>query len=312
MIESGSLTPGVSAADFGLPAGSAIRYELPAPALRELMPTYVAMDSDPAVYDHSVGSWMLPSWAQIWVVLTAGPIAVTIGSRRYEELSPVTLYGVTSRAMPVSSNGGVTVCVDLSPLGWARLFAPAAQDLRDRITPLDRLMPAARVAELAAELRATDGGPGVKPVLDAFFERHLPPPHPDEPLIVRVQALLADPTTRDLAAGAAEIGISQQTLLRVSKRHFGFPPKLLLRRARFVRALAGMLVSPGPVDHSAVPPGYHDVPHFIRDANHFLGMTPRRFLSMELLYLRAALRARLLVTAVATPSLDLPDATPLG
>lgn len=66
-------------------------------------------------------------------------------------------------------------------------------------------------------------------------------------------------------------------------------------RARFLRALIPLLVSDAKLDFAAVPPGYHDVPHFIRDAKHFIGMTPRRFLANEMPYTRAALRAHGLV-----------------
>ena len=92
-------------------------------------------------------------------------------------------------------------------------------------------------------------------------------------------------------------------LLRLTKRYFGFPPKVLMRRARFLRALTAMLLSPRE-EAAAVPRGYHDASHFIRDGHHFLGTTPRRFAANEMPYLRAALRARALVTAAPTPSLD--------
>ena len=237
-------------------------------------------------------------------MLTEQPVTVTIGNRHYAPLGAAILYGVTSRAMPVTSGGGVSIVADVSPQGWARLFAPSAEALRDRITPLGELLPPDAVSALIDALHASDRGPAVKGLLDAFFLANLPPPHPAEPLVAAITALLADPATQDLAQAAGRIGISPRALTAATKRHFGFPPKLLAMRIRFMRALTPMLTADGPPDFAVIPAGYHDRSHLLRDARRFLGLTPRRFLAMDMPYLRAALRARTLVTGVPTPSLD--------
>jgi len=303
VIESGSHVAGVCGADFRLPAGTALRYERPDAALAGLVSSYAVLDADPAVWT-GPDDWLLPSWAQIWFVLTDQPVAVTIGNRHYAPLGAAILYGVTSRAMPVASGGGVSIVADITPRGWARLFAHPADALRDRITPLGELLPADAVASLIDELGRSDRGAAVKGMLDAFLTAHLPPPHPAEPLVDRIAGLLADPATTDLPAAAARLGISARALLGATKRYFGFPPKTLLMRTRFMRAFVPMLTADSPPDFSAVPPGYHDVPHFLRDARRFLGLTPRRFLAMDMPYLRAAMRARTLVTGIPTPALD--------
>lgn len=295
--------PGVSPDAFRLPRGTALRYERPAPPLAALLPSYAVLDSDNALVDHKV-NWMLPSWAQIWIRLTAGPITVNIGNRRYDPLQAAVMYGVTSRAMPVTAQGGTTVAVDVSPLGWARFVSTPADEHRDQIAPLDRLLPRDLVHDLVAALHASDRDLGVKAAIDAVFARHLPAPHPAEPAIERIMAALTAPDVQDIGAAAAHAAINQVTLQRTCRRYFGFSPKLLMMRTRFLRVIAAMLISDDPVDHSLVPPGYHNVPHFLRDANRFLGMTPRRFIAMDMPYLRAALRARRLVMATPTPSLD--------
>lgn len=309
-IDSGSLSPGVRPDDFGLPPGTAMRYERPAPGLSDFFATYVLLQGDMAVYGGQ-SNHMLPGWAQIWLPLTQAPLAITIGRRQFQVTGQGHLCGVTSHAMPVRSEGGLTIVMDLTPLGWARFFRTPAEAVRDQFVSLDRFLPG-WAPELTHRLRDLDRGRAMKPVLDAFLLERLPPPDPDEPLVRRIMALLVDRDTHDLAAAAADLGISYQALLRISKRHFGFAPKLLLRRARFNRAIAPMLASGRMPASTDVPAGYHDASHFIRDANHFLGMTPRRFLSMEMPYLRAALRARALVAAAYTPSLDPPAHVALG
>lgn len=309
-IDSGSLTSGVSASDFRLPRGTAMRYERPAGPLVEFFSTYVAMDADMDEYG-GASNWMLPTWAQLWLPVSSPPITVSIGRRQYQPASPGNVYGVTSHAMPVKTRGGLTVVADITPLGWARFLPAAAEGLRDQVLPLDRVLPGWG-EEIAARMHDLDRGRRIKPILDAFLLDRLPPPRPDEPLVRRIMALLVDPGTRDLTVAAADLGISYQALLRLTKRYFGFGPKLLMRRTRFIRAIAPMLAEERMPEPAEVPPGYHDASHFIRDANHFLGTTPRRFLAMEMPYLRAALRARALVADAFTPSLDPPARVALG
>lgn len=303
MIVSGSHTPGVDAADFRLPAGTALRFEQPAEPLRDVLSSYAVLDSDPAVQS-GLGTWILPGWARLWVILAAKPLDVTMRNRNYAALGSVMLFGVTSKAMPAATYGGVSVVVDIGPLAWARLFAPSAELLGDRITPLNQLLPEAWCNDLVARITRLDCGLQVKAVLDGFFTERLPPPHPDEPLIARIAALLADEATHDLAGAAAQIGIGPRALLGLTKRYFGFPPKILSMRTRFLRALTTMLLDSDASNFAAIPAGYHDSSHFIRDANRFLGMTPRRFLALPMPYTRATLRARKLMIGAAMSSLD--------
>ena len=291
LIASGSHEPGVSAAEFSLPPNAALRYERPDPQLRPHLTNYHVMDSvetDPS----GVVDWMLPGWAAIRITLSATPIAVTLANRRYDPVPSAAVYGVTSRAMAVSTHGGVTIGIGLSPSGWARLFRERADRLRDRITSLDTLMKAERVGELVAQLRASDRALEVKPILDRFFADRLQSPHPDEPVIAQILALIADDTATDIAAAAADLGIDPERLRRLSNRYFGFPPKTLMVRARFMRSFLRMFAARDAADYSLVAPIYHDRSHFLRDARRFLGMTPRQFMAMKTPYLDAVMRGR--------------------
>jgi len=294
VIVSGSHAPGVSADDFRLPAGTALRFERAAEALRPIMSTYAARDSDAVLWAGAI-NWRLPSRTQIWISLDAGPIEVATRRQPAARMGSAALFGVTGRAQPILSSGGVSVVIDIGPIAWARLFAQSAETMRDRITPLADLLPSGWIDDLIATVARSDRGAQLKAVLDDFFAERMPPAHPDEALIAQIAALLRDGRTISLSDAAARSGIDHRQLLRLTKRYFGFPPKILLMRARFLRALIAMLVSEAKPDFAAVPPGYHDVPHFIRDSKHFIGMTPRRFLAIEMPYTRAALRAHGLV-----------------
>lgn len=305
MIESGTHTPGISGADFGLPPHTALRYEQPAMALRRHLSSYFVRDTEP-VDPPMTSEWMLPSWAQIWIMITRDPVMLAVRNRRYDAMPVAVLFGVTSRAMHATAASGVSIGIDISPLGWARLFRQSAEMLRDRVTPLDQLIPPALVGELVASLSASDRGRGVKGVLDDFFTRHLSRPHRNELAITQIMSLITDPGLVD--RDAAGIGIPPHTVRRLSKRYFGFPPKTLMMRTRFLRAFVPMLLTRERNDHRAVPLSYHDRSHFQRDARRFLGMTTRRFAAVATPYLDAALRARRLVLGAETPVLDDPPA----
>ncbi|MBV8688213.1 MAG: AraC family transcriptional regulator [Alphaproteobacteria bacterium] len=305
MIESGSLTAGIDPGDFRLPPGTALRYERPAPELRDYLTSYAVLDSMVEGTRHGC-EWMLPGWAQIWIVMTPEPIRVRIGNRGYEPSPGAVLYGVTSRAMPITARGGVTICIDVSPLGWARLFSRSAESFRDRLVPLETLLPGPLVSELGHALARSDRALQVKGILDDLFARRMGTPNPEEARIRQIWRAIADEDVADLTAAASLHGMAPRTASRLSKQYFGFPPKLLLMRSRFLRALLTLLDAGPGADHSQVPRGYHDRSHFLRDGRRFLGMTPRRFLAQPSPYAAAARRARRLVIGTPIPSLDRP------
>lgn len=303
MIPSGSLVPGVDPAAFRLPPGTALRYERPSAALAGLVASYAVLDSDPAIFK-GPHSWVLPGGAQLWIGLTAGRITVRARKRQPDALGRAMLFAGSSCAMPATTTGGVTVVIDLTPAGWARWINEPADSLRDQIMPLDRFWTPERIGELIARLHASDRGEGVKPVLDEFLSTNLPPPHRDEAALAAVAAVLCGENMPTAAEAAASIGVSSGALLRLTNRHFGYPIKLLARRTRFMRVLTALMMADDPPDHGATPPGYHSVTHFLRDAKDFLGLTPRRFLALQMPYLRAALRARSMVIGAPVALLD--------
>lgn len=305
MIESGSLTPGVDPQAFDMPAGTALRYERPTAILQALLPSYAVLDSDLAVWK-GPDSWALPGWPQIWIVLTEGKISVSVRKRRAEELGAAMVFGGSSCAMPMTAHGGASVVIDISPLGWARLFNASAKSTRDQIMPLDQLLAHGWANELIALLHNSNQGTEVKGILDDFFIRHLPSPGPDEENVARIHAAIGDETLASMEEMADHLAMDPRALRRFGTKYFGYPPIVLKRRTRFLRTLTTMMLAPDLPQFSQ-PSGYYDATHFIRDGNHFLGITPRRFMAMPMPYLRAALRARTIVIGQPLPLLDRVD-----
>ena len=153
MIESGSHTPGIDPARFGLRSDCAMRWERPDRALEGLIGDYFAFDSEGPDVMNAV-EWMLPGWPAIRFVLADNPITVEAPGLRWSPLLEAGFYGTTSRAMRHTSSGGVTIGLSLTPAGIARLLDIDVSQYRDRMVPLDSLLPPADCAALVVEVGA--------------------------------------------------------------------------------------------------------------------------------------------------------------
>lgn len=302
MIESGSHTPGVDPADFKLRAGTAMRWERPHADLEGLIGDYFAFDSEGP---EAMGAteWMLPNWPSIRFALAENPLSIRAPGIEWSPLPEAGFYGPTSRIMQHTSYGGVTIGVSLTPAGLARLCNIDVSQYRDRMVSLDTLLPPADCAELVAELRASDQGPAVKVILDRFFLAHMAEPHRAEADIVAVNRLLLDEAVRSARDLAAAAGMQMTTLRRLAVKRFGYPPKTLLMRTRFLRSLVALKEASGAAGYQPIDEEYTDTSHFLRDCERFLGMTARQFLKLETPFLDSVLRARKLILGTATPAL---------
>lgn len=301
MIESGSHTLGIDPARFALRAGTAMRWEAPAEALEGLIGDYFVFDSEGPV---SVGAveWMLPNWPVIRFILAENAMTIEAPDWRWSPLLEAGFYGSTSRALKHISNGGVTIGVSLTPAGVARLFDIDLSQFGDRMVPLRSLLPEGCDA-LVAELRSSDQGPAVKAILDRFFLAQMELPHREEARIVALNRLLLDETMQNVSDLSRALDLPVHSLARLAKKRFGYPPKILLTRSRFLRSLIALKQSDSPSGYRVIDQNYSDTSHFLRDSERFLGMTARRFLKLDKPFLDAVLRARQLILGTATPAL---------
>lgn len=303
MIESGSLTPGIDPARFGLPDHTAVRYERPDPALERMIADYHMFDSEEFAVNRAI-EWMLPNSPAIRIILAERPIRLKLAGRYFDPLPIACFFGPTSRAMEIEVSGGLTIGANLTPIGMARLLCISAAELRDNVLPLEHVLRESLVARLVDSLRDHDRGRRVKAILDDFFLPLMDKPHRDEPELARIMAALQDDSTGSLSDVAEQIGIPGHRLLRLCQRHFGFPPKTLLMRARLLRSILALKLNGSPVGYGGIDPAYCDDSHFVRDAHRFLGMTPRQFLQLETPYLDASMRARAMVFGVNVAALQ--------
>ncbi|MGN5375457.1 helix-turn-helix domain-containing protein [Sphingomonas hankookensis] len=300
-VTGGTETPGIARTLFAMPPGMAIRYDRPDAALGDYVTGYhLYAASGPAAM--GMENWFLPGTANVRVTLGAGPIAVSIGRFRCDPLPQASLFGPSSHAIHTVTHGGVMIGFGISALGWSRFLAGGADRYADRIVPLDSAAPGL-AQRLVAVLSAVRDEHGVKPALDAFLLREMGPRHADEDRIRAVARLVTDDTPDTIAAAAQAWGMSPERLRRLCRRHFGFVPKTLLIRSRFLRSLVPLIEAEGGIDYSNIDPGYVSASHFLRDAHAVLGTTPRRFLHAQTEFLVASLRARAAVLGSATQAL---------
>ncbi len=290
------------AAPIVMPEGMAIRYDMPDPRLAVFITGYTAYSAEsrePQV------DWFLPAPVMLGIALDAGPIHPRIGSRAFPPMTQASLIGPTSRPLSVTTHGGTMVGIGISAAGWAALTGKSAVDFHNRIVPADTILDPQVVERLIATLTAEPDKAALRPLLDEIFLPLFTREDPHAAEIRELMRLVVRPGMSEVGELAAELGITASTLRRLSQRYFGMPSKLLLRRARFLRSFVQLFVSGNPTDVTAIDPSYHDMPHFLRDANTFLGTTPRRFMQLANPFLSASVRARAAVLGAPTQALHI-------
>lgn len=307
-VGGGTSVPGVPDAAFDMPAGMKMRYDPAKASLGECLTGYaIYAASDPA----PMVNWYLPAPVMISILVDAGPISVSIGNHRFGPLERASLYGPTSRAFRTVTHGGIAVGIGVSAVGWSRMTARLAGDFRNRIVPLETLLGQDTVRRLTSGLDALTDDGMIKPLLDDMLAPLFQRRHPQEDLIRAFTALTVTDGVIEMQDVADRLGIETHALRRLATRHFGMLPKMLLRRARFLRSFIRIIRPDGQVDYSAIDSSYFDASHFLRDATTFLGTTPRRFLASDTVFLKASLRARAAVIGTPTQALHVASVPPL-
>lgn len=105
---------------------------------------------------------------------------------------------------------------------------------------------------------------------------------------------------------AHRLGISSRSLERLSLKAFGFSPKLLLRRQRFLRSLAQFMLDPSLTWIRTLDFQYVDQAHFVRDFRRFMAMSPRHYAALDHPVLRAAAQGRSAAAGAAVQALHRP------
>lgn len=285
-----------------------IRFALPQPALRPFVTTYYHTEVKPSRSEPVLEDYLHPEWANLRF-MEQGWAQTAIGDAPLAEAPSFAVTGPTSKAARFQSGAGRSWGIGLMPLGWACLFDVAASDYADTVTDglTDRAF--ALFVPLARSLSQNRSSYAEEL---AIIEEHMAglqfTPCPNADKITAINAALVDPALSTVGELAEQVGMNIRSLERLSKRAFGFTPKLLMRRQRFLRSLSQFMLDPSLKWLSTLDYHYHDQAHFVRDFKRFMGMSPSAYAKIDKPFLVAAARARMEIAGEAVQGLARPAA----
>lgn len=274
------------------PARVTVRFFAPSPDLRRYITTYYAFDIDEPG-GKAVEDWLHPEWGNVRFG-GEGSMKSAVGGGTLEATPACVATGPTSLATQFQSVSGRSWGIGLLPAGWAKFVGAPANRYRDRSCDAASDSAFAAFAPLSLHLRGQQGDLEEEAALiDAHMAGIPDRPVKDEARIIAAHEALIDPDLVTVADLAERIGLTTRSFERLSLKAFGFPPKLLLRRQRFLRSLAQFMLDPSMSWLSALDPEYHDQAHFVRDFRRFMTMSPREYAKLDKPALLAAARARM-------------------
>lgn len=278
-------------------------YALPTPALR----SYVSNISHTRVAPEAgmIHDQIYPEWPNVRFSVE-GQMTLCTGPGPLENCSPAGGIGPTSHATHFSLEPGRFWSIGLTPLGWSRFIDAPACDFAERWEPITSRSIFAPFEPLLAVVQNDDPDAVVEAICEHIMALLASAPAGDEDKIRRAHAALVDPEVTTVAELATRAGTTVRTLERLSATVFGFPPKLLLRRQRFLRSLSLFMLDPSLAWLETLDTQYVDQAHFIRDFKRFMDITPRKYASQPHPVLWAAARARAATTGTPMQVLQAP------
>jgi len=196
--------------------------------------------------------------------------------------------------------------VGLFPLGWAKFVGIPATELANRAVAGASHPAFSAFAPLAYDLfrGAPDDEAEYAMLIQALRARARPVR--DEAAIRAVHAAIVDAEMVSVVELACRAGMAARTLERMCRRHFGFSPKLLLRRQRLMRTLAAFMVDPARNWSKVIDGRYHDQAHFVREFQQFFLMTPSEYAALGHPVLSAFMAERKRILGSPAQTLDRP------
>lgn len=282
----------------------------PHPDLRPYITTYYLAEVNSAD-GNPVHDLLHPEWGSVRYVCD-GEVKGSIQPDPVVAVPPVTLIGHSSRAARVECKSVRIASFGLLPIGWHRFVGLPAHVHADRSVDARGLKSAVDFAALLPALASARDVAEVAAIFDnALLSALLGPAQSDDddyPLIEGLHRALLDGEVSSVADIAERLAITSTQLERLSKRIFGFPPKLLIRRQRFLRTLAMLMRQPKAKWADILDPQYHDQAHFNRDFQRFFGMAPKQYLALDKPIVLAAAMARMAALGDPLQGLHTPKA----
>lgn len=248
-----------------------------------------------------------PEWANIRIFSGSGPRS-TIGGQTLAAAN-CTLTGPSSEPLHFSIDRTELWGVGLLPLGWACFIGRPADRYANRVLDVRGTRGLEKIAQLADHVLDRIGSPEEQLAsLHRFFRDAANHVGAEDPRIAAIHAILVEPELPHVSDLADRCELHPRTLERLCRKHFGFSPKRLLRRQRFMRSLAQFILDPSMGWIGAMDSLYFDQSHFVRDCKDFLGVAPSEYAAADHPVMTTFVRERMRVLGSAAQTLHPPAA----
>lgn len=261
------------------------------------------VDAPPGV---RVDDYLHPEWANMRFIEGEAPLAA-IGGDTPVATPRFVATGPTSRSCYFAAGPMRAWGIGILPIGWARLFAIPAAEMADRFCDGAAHPAFAAFAPLADRLCGANDSEAAARAIDDHAATLIAQAPRGDPAILAAHRALIDDDLASVAEFAAKLGLSERSVERLSQRAFGFPPKLLIRRQRFLRSLARFMLDPSMAWIETLDYQYYDQAQFTRDFQRFMGMSPRAYAARPKPILAAAALARAAVAGMPVQGLHTPS-----
>lgn len=254
-----------------------VHFIMPAQPLLRYVSTYYFFRID-TVGDEEQEDLLHPEWGSAHFTLS-GSSRGNIVTEPSIPTPAANVTGPTGKASRIFCKSMVLAGIGILPLGWHRLVNAPADRWANRVGDLDH-PEFVHFRKIWEALQGLTEPEEIAALFDGMLFRLVDRADPLEKDIEDIHEALADPSISSVADLASATGIGQQRLERLCRRVFGFPPKRLLRRQRFLRTLGSVMLDPDLKWTAALDDQYFDQAHFNRDFQEFMGMSPRQYLAM--------------------------------
>lgn len=259
-----------------------------------------------------VQDWLNPEWAGIryvWIGDTCG----TIRRGPFEPSPRAQFAGPTTVTLPFGATRAWIASIGILPLGWHRFMREPAGNWANKIGGAGDVASIVPFGSMLEGVQAAGEPRAISDFFDAQFLAAMDA-HPltkaqaaEEARIIAAHAALIDPDVSTVAELTERLGMSVKQLHRFSLKVFGFAPKLLIRRQRFIRTMAAVIHNPASNWADALDLQYYDQPHFNRDFREFFDMSPDQYRREPHLIMRPAAKARMKLLGDPLQALHRPD-----
>jgi AraC-like DNA-binding protein len=233
----------------------------------------------------------MPAWIGFRFNWSSSPWWGAYKAHERQPLGPSVILGPSVKNMAIHTPpDGISLGLTITPIGSARFLNQAASDFAGKVVTMSEVWPDADA--LRADIEQMPDCNTVASYFDDLLMARMGQPSPDEPLIEALMGLLVENADAGVSEIANILGCSLSTLRRISLMHFGFPIKVMLRRARFMRSLAEIYRQDRGNWARYIDEAYHDQSHFIKDFQYFMGMTPSDFINTPSPMTALSMRAR--------------------